>query len=70
MPREKLEYFKTQKDPVKTGRQYLADQAGLSETEIAAIEADIEKEMDESIEFAKNSPEPSVEEFLEEVAWY
>jgi len=70
MPKEKLEYFKTQKDPVKIGRQYLADQAGLSESEIAAIEADVEKEMDKSIEFAKSSPEPSVEEFLEEVAWY
>ena len=69
MPKEKLEYFKS-RDPVKRGRQYLLDQAGLSEKEIAAIEAEVEKEMDEAIEFAKNSPEPSVEEFLEEVTCY
>jgi pyruvate dehydrogenase E1 component alpha subunit len=69
MPEEKLEYFKS-RDPVKLGRQYLLDQAGLSEKEIAVIEAEVEKEMGEAIEFAKNSPEPSVEEFLEEIAWY
>ena len=69
MPKEKLEYFKA-RDPVKRGRQYLLEKAGLSEEEITDIEAEIEKEMDEAIEFAKNSPEPSVEEFLEESAWY
>jgi TPP-dependent pyruvate/acetoin dehydrogenase alpha subunit len=69
MPKEKLEYFMS-KDPVKLGRKYLADKAGMSEEEIAAIEAEIDGKMDEAIEFAKNSPEPSVEEFLEEVAWY
>ena len=42
----------------------------MSEGEIGAIEAEVDREMDEAIEFAKNSPEPSVEEFLEEVAWY
>jgi TPP-dependent pyruvate/acetoin dehydrogenase alpha subunit len=69
MPREKLEYFKS-RDPVERGRQYLLEQAGFSEEDITIIEAEIEKEMDEAIEFATNSPEPSVEEFLEEAAWY
>ncbi len=69
MPEEKLKYFMS-KDPVKLGRQYLVDKAGLSEEEIAAIESAVDRKMDEAIEFAKNSPEPSVEEFLEEVAWY
>ena len=69
MPEEKLEYFKA-KDPVKIGRQYLVDQGKFSEKEIADIEAEVGKEMDEAIEFAKDSPEPSVEEFLEEAACY
>lgn len=69
MPEEKLEYFKS-KDPVKLGRQYLIDEAGLNEEQIIALESEVDKDMDEAIEFAKNSPEPSVEEFLEEVAWY
>jgi len=68
MPEEKLEYFKA-KDPVKIGHQYLVEQGGYSDKDIADIEAKVGKEMDEAIEFAKNSPEPSVEEFLEEVAW-
>ena len=69
MPREKLDYFKA-RDPVKIGRQYLLEQAKLSEVQITDIEAEVEKEMDEAIEFAKNSPEPSLEEFLEETACY
>ena len=69
MPKEKLEYFMS-KDPVKLGRQYLINKAGLSEEDIVAIEAEVDGKMDEAIEFAKNSPEPSVEEFLEEIAWY
>ena len=69
MPKEKLEYFKA-RDPVERGRQYLLEQAGFSEEDITTIEAEIEEKMDEAIEFARNSPEPSVEEFLEEAAWY
>jgi TPP-dependent pyruvate/acetoin dehydrogenase alpha subunit len=67
MPKEKLEYFKS-KDPVKTGRKYLLTQGRMSEEAISALEAQVEREMDEAIEYAKNSPEPSVEEFLERAA--
>lgn len=66
MPKDRLEYYKA-KDPVKIGRKYLAEQGKCTEQEILAIEQQIDSLMDETIEFAKNSPEPSVEEFLEEV---
>lgn len=66
MPKDLLEYYKA-KDPVKIGRKYLAEQGKCTEQEILAIEQQIDSLMDETIEFAKNSPEPSVEEFLEEV---
>jgi len=66
MPKDRLEYYKA-KDPVKMGRKYLAEQGKCTEQEILAIEQQIDSLMDETIEFAKNSPEPSVEEFLEEV---
>jgi pyruvate dehydrogenase E1 component alpha subunit len=69
MPEEKLEYFKS-RDPVKIGRQYLMEQGSYSEKQIFDIEAEVDGEMEEAIEFAKNSPEPSVETFLEEIAWY
>jgi pyruvate dehydrogenase E1 component alpha subunit len=67
MPKERLEYFKS-KDPVDLGRKILAEQAGYTAQQIEAINREIESHMDEAVEFAKNSPEPSVEDFLQEVA--
>jgi pyruvate dehydrogenase E1 component alpha subunit len=67
MPKERLEYYKA-RDPVGIGRRYLQEQGGLAEQEIAAIERQVDRHMEEAIEFARNSPHPSVERFLEEVA--
>jgi len=66
MPRDKLEYYKS-KDPVDIGRKYLLEETKCTEQETAAIEQQAQQAMEEAIEFAKNSPEPSVEKFLEEV---
>ena len=66
MPKDKLEYYKS-KDPVDIGRKYLLEKTKCTEQEAAVIEQKVQQEMEEAIEFAKNSPEPSVEKFLEEV---
>jgi TPP-dependent pyruvate/acetoin dehydrogenase alpha subunit len=66
MPKDRLEHYKA-RDPVKLGREYLLEQTKFNEREILAIEHDIEQQMDDAIEFAKSSPQPSVQEFLEEV---
>jgi TPP-dependent pyruvate/acetoin dehydrogenase alpha subunit len=66
MPKDRVEYYRA-KDPVKIGRQYLAEQGECTEQDIAAIEEQVTRQMVEAIEFAKNSPEPSVEQFLTEV---
>jgi len=66
MPQDRLEHYKA-RDPIKLGRRYLLEQGKCSAEEILAIERDIEREMEEAIEFARNSPQPSVREFLEEV---
>jgi TPP-dependent pyruvate/acetoin dehydrogenase alpha subunit len=66
MPKERLEYYKA-RDPVKIGRQYLAEQGKCPEGQIKNIEREVERAMQEAIEFAKNSPQPSVEKFLQEV---
>ena len=66
MPKDKLEYYKS-KDPVDIGRKYLLEETKCTEQEAAAIEQQAQQAMEEAIEFAKNSPEPSVEKFLEEV---
>ena len=66
MPKERLEYYKA-KDPVKIGRKYLLEKGKCSEQELADIDSQIEKTVEEAIEFAKSSPEPSIETFLQEV---
>ncbi len=67
MPRERLEYYKA-RDPVRMARKYLVEQGGFTEEQILAIDQEIDRQMEEAIEFAKSSPNPSVEAFLEEVA--
>ena len=66
MPKEKLEYYKS-KDPVKIGRKYFLQKGKATEEEAQEIERAVEHEMEEAIQFAINSPEPSLEEFLQEI---
>ncbi|OHB65528.1 MAG: pyruvate dehydrogenase (acetyl-transferring) E1 component subunit alpha [Planctomycetes bacterium RBG_13_60_9] len=66
MPKERLEYYKAH-DPVLIGRKYLREEGGVDEEQILAIEHEMDRQMEEAIEFARNSPHPSVEKFLEEV---
>jgi len=66
MPTDRLTYYKS-KDPVKIGRQYLLEKGGAAEAEVARLEGEVEQDLEEAIEFAKASPEPDVEEFLNEV---
>ena len=63
MPRERWNDY-MQRDPVKQGRKRLLEEGGASDQEVQAIEQAIEQEMNEAIQFAKESPEPSVAAFL------
>ena len=66
MPKESLEYYKS-KDPVVLGRKLLIEEGGAAQEEAKAIETAVEQEVEAAVEFAKRSPEPSVEEFLESI---
>ncbi len=66
MPREKLEYYKS-RDPVKLARAHLVEQGQCSEQDVAAIEQQVLEAVEQAVEYAKDCPAPSVEEFLEEV---
>jgi len=66
MPKERLEYYMS-KDPVKIGKKYLLEQGKYTQQQVEAIEHEVEKLTEDAIEFAKKSPEPSVEQFLQEV---
>ncbi len=66
LPKEELERWKA-RDPLIILRQHLAA-AGVDEAAITAIDERVEQVMDEAVEFADASPNPSVDEFLAEVA--
>jgi TPP-dependent pyruvate/acetoin dehydrogenase alpha subunit len=66
MPKDRLEYYKTH-DPVKIAREHLLNRSDCTEQGIAEIEGQVNQAMSEAIEFAKNSPQPSVDRFLEEM---
>lgn len=68
MPKEKLEYWKA-KDPLLISRAYLIN-VGASEAVIEEINARVKQVIDEAVQFALTSPDPSGEEFLREVADY
>jgi len=69
MPKERLDYYKA-KDPVALGRKYLLQKGGATEEEVTEIEANVEREIEDAVVFAKNSPEPPVDEFLQAVELY
>ncbi len=66
MPKEKLEYYKKHHDPVDIARKYLRETA--TEDEQKAIEEEVLQEMEKAVAFAQSSPEPDLQEFLDEVA--
>ncbi|MCD6576528.1 MAG: thiamine pyrophosphate-dependent dehydrogenase E1 component subunit alpha [Anaerolineaceae bacterium] len=68
MPKETMAYWKA-KDPVDILRKYLVS-AGVEESEIAEINQRVEKKLEAAVQFAKESPEPSAEEFLAEIPVY
>ena len=66
LPADELAYWKS-RDPLIVLRDRLAT-AGVDEAAIAAVDERVELVMEEAVEFATASPNPSVEEFLAEVA--
>jgi len=55
-----------ERDPVIIQRSHLL-QAGLTTTEIDAIDARIQTGLEEAVQYASDSPDPSVEEFLADI---
>ena len=58
MDAQKLSEWKA-RDPILLMRRAIAD-----ESRVAEIEAQVDRELEAAVEFGKNSPEPSVEDFL------
>ena len=56
MPEDELAYYKAH-DPVDRARTALIEMSGVEKSQIEAIEAEIRKEFEEAVEFAKDSRE-------------
>jgi len=65
--KNEVDYYKKEKDPVINFKKKLVDEKILSESDIEAIEKDIRKEVEDSVKFAEESPEPRLDKFLEEI---
>ena len=69
MPKDRLEDYK-KKDPCLLGRKFLVEIGAVTAKKIDEIERKVEQQMEEAVEYAVNSPQPSVEEFLDDVRCY
>jgi pyruvate dehydrogenase E1 component alpha subunit len=65
MPEEAVQEWEA-KDPIMLLRSRLID-SGLPESEIETINTKVESSIKDAVRFAKESPQPSIEEFLEEI---
>ena len=57
------------RDPVKNFRVRILDEGAATEDELLALEAEVEAEVDEAVEYAKNAPMPAYESALKNVFW-
>lgn len=69
MPEETLSHY-LERDPCSIGRKYLTEMGGATEEEVGSLESLVERLMEEAVEFAKNSPDPDIDAFFEEVSVY
>jgi pyruvate dehydrogenase E1 component alpha subunit len=65
--KQEVEFHKKEKDPVINYKKRLLKEKVISQAEIDAMEKEIIRSVEDSVKFAEESPEPSLEKFLEEV---
>lgn len=65
--REEVQEQERQRDPIRRLAQVLTEDEGVTQEELESLEAELANELEEALEFAKNSPEPLPEDALEDV---
>ena len=65
--KQEAEFYKKEKDPVINYKKRLLDEKVITQEQIDAMEKEIVHAVEDSVRFAEESPEPSLEKFLEEV---
>ena len=69
LPKDKLDYYLSH-DPVDIGREYLLAQGGATQDQVQAVHESVDREIEQAVEFAKDSPEMTREEFMSFVEKY
>lgn len=64
--KEEVEEAK-KRDPIERYRKKLASDGAIAEKDLKKIDAEIVKQIDEAVEFAKASPEPTAEDLMSDV---
>lgn len=67
-PKDEEKFWIDDRDPIKLFRARLLSE-GFSDTELAALEKEVEAEIDAAVEYAKAAPMPELETALENVFW-
>jgi TPP-dependent pyruvate/acetoin dehydrogenase alpha subunit len=65
--KDEVEFYKKEKDPLLIFKESMLEEKVITKEDVQKMEKDIKKEVENSHEFAKNSPEPDLDKFLEEV---
>jgi len=65
-PKEEVEEWK-RRDPILTFRERVIKEGKLGAAELDAIDAEIKKEIEAAIDFARKSPEPEIETALQDI---
>jgi pyruvate dehydrogenase E1 component alpha subunit len=59
-PKDEENYYLNEHDPVKMFRERILSEGVATESELAAIEADVEAAIDDSVEYAQKAPFPAL----------
>ncbi|MYG00256.1 pyruvate dehydrogenase (acetyl-transferring) E1 component subunit alpha [Candidatus Poribacteria bacterium] len=65
--REEVQEQERQRDPIRRLAQVLTEDEGVTQEDLETLETELANELEEALEFAKNSPEPLPEDALEDV---
>jgi pyruvate dehydrogenase E1 component alpha subunit len=64
--KDEVERWRLQ-DPIERVKQVAVERGAMSAAEIASLETQIEAQIDEAVEFARNSPEPTPDQLMTDI---
>jgi pyruvate dehydrogenase E1 component alpha subunit len=64
--KEEVERWRLQ-DPIEKAKRVAIDSRAMTEAEFAELEGRVEAQIEEAVEFAKNSPDPTVDQLMTDI---